>query len=118
MEFGIISVASITAIAFLAGFIWKTATKDELHKWIPSICGILGLILGLVAYFLKIPDFPASDVINAMAIGTVSGLAATGVHQVGHQLSSSNTSIVTTDVTLIEDNRESVHENVSDEDEE
>ncbi|MFR5731244.1 MAG: phage holin family protein [Clostridium sp.] len=28
------------------------------------------------------PDFPAADVINAAATGIVSGLAATGVHQV------------------------------------
>ena len=28
------------------------------------------------------PEFPATDVINAAAIGIVSGLAATGAHQV------------------------------------
>ena len=32
------------------------------------------------------PDFPANDVINAAAIGVVSGLAATGINQIGKQL--------------------------------
>ena len=87
MELGIVGVASITAIAFLAGFIWKTATPENLHKWIPAICGMLGLVLGVVAFLIKMPDFPAGDLINAMAIGCVSGFAATGIHQLGHQLS-------------------------------
>ena len=33
------------------------------------------------------PEFPATDVINAAAIGIVSGLAATGAHQVIKQAS-------------------------------
>lgn len=32
------------------------------------------------------PDFPAQDVINAVAIGIVSGLAATGINQAVKQL--------------------------------
>jgi ribonucleotide monophosphatase NagD (HAD superfamily) len=32
------------------------------------------------------PDFPATDVINALAIGIVSGLAATGINQITKQL--------------------------------
>ena len=34
-----------------------------------------------------IPDFPASDPITAVAVGIVSGLAATGAHQAVKQLS-------------------------------
>lgn len=98
MEFGIVSIASITVISFLAGFIFKTATPEEQHKWIPCICGVLGLILGVVAYYIKMPDFPANDIINAMAIGVVSGLAATGIHQIGHQLIPSKTEKVETEV--------------------
>lgn len=90
MELGIVGVAAITVIAFLAGFIWKSATSEKLHKWVPSICGALGLVLGIVAFLIKMPDFPANDIINAMAIGTVSGLAATGIHQIGHQLSNNS----------------------------
>ena len=55
-------------------------------KWIPCVCGVTGCILGIVAYLIKIPDFPANDVINAAAVGIVSGLAATGINQIGKQL--------------------------------
>lgn len=34
-----------------------------------------------------IPEFPASDPITAVAVGIVSGLAATGAHQAVKQLS-------------------------------
>ncbi len=85
MDLGIASVAAITVIAYLIGFIWKTA--DPLNdKWIPCVCGVFGCILGIVAYLIKIPDFPANDVINAAAVGIASGLAATGINQIGKQL--------------------------------
>ena len=37
------------------------------------------------------PEFPANDLLNAVAIGIVSGLASTGVNQVYKQLSTSPT---------------------------
>lgn len=86
MGFGIASVASITVIAYLAGYAWKTATKLD-DKWIPVVCGSLGLILGIVGYLIKIPDFPAEDILTAAAVGIVSGFAATGIHQIKKQLS-------------------------------
>lgn len=85
MGLGIASVGAITVIATLVGYAWKTADKLS-DKWIPTICGAVGLILGVVAYLIKIPDFPASDVINAAAVGIVSGFAATGINQVYKQL--------------------------------
>ena len=85
MGFGIASVASITVIAFLAGYIWKNVTVLD-DKWIPCVCGTIGLILGIVAYLIKIPDFPAEDIITAAAVGVVSGFAATGIHQIPKQL--------------------------------
>ena len=38
-------------------------------------------------YLLPIPDYPAGDPITAAAVGIVSGLAATGLHQAAKQLS-------------------------------
>ena len=32
------------------------------------------------------PDFPAGDFLTALSVGIVSGLAATGVHEAGCQL--------------------------------
>jgi hypothetical protein len=85
MEFGIASVAAITVIAYLVGMASKNISKIQ-NKWIPVICGVTGAVLGVVALVTNMPDFPATDVINALAIGIVSGLAATGINQITKQL--------------------------------
>ena len=84
MDFGIASVAAITVIAYLVGIGCKAAgsVKDEL---IPVICGCVGAVLGIAGLYLM-PDFQATDAINALAVGIVSGLAATGVNQIYKQL--------------------------------
>ena len=85
MELGIASVGAITVIALLVGMAVKSI--DSLpNKFIPLMCGLAGLILGIVAFVIKMPDFPAKDIITAAAIGTVSGLAATGLDQLKKQL--------------------------------
>lgn len=83
MDFGIAGVAAITVIAYLIGSAVKATTLD--NRWIPSICGTVGGILGVLAMRIM-PDFPATDYITAVAVGIVSGLAATGVNQIGKQL--------------------------------
>ena len=83
MDFGIAGVAAITVIAYLIGFAVKASALD--NKWIPVICGTVGGILGVLAMRIM-PDFPATDYITAVAVGVVSGLAATGVNQIGKQL--------------------------------
>lgn len=80
---GIASVAGITVICYLIGQIVKATGID--NKWIPVICGIVGLALGIVGMF-AMPDFPADDFITAAAIGIASGWAATGVNQLAKQL--------------------------------
>jgi hypothetical protein len=81
---GIVAIPVITVICFLIAEAVKLTTLDE--KWIPVICGLCGGALGVVA--LKVmPEFPAVDVLTAIAIGIVSGLGATGAHQVYKQLS-------------------------------
>lgn len=84
MDFGITSVAAITVIAYIVGMAAKDVTIVE-DKWIPVIVGVTGMILGVAGLYVM-PDFPAKDVINAAAIGIVSGLAATGINQIGKQL--------------------------------
>lgn len=81
---GIVAIPVITVICFLIAEAVKATDLD--NKWLPIICGVCGGILGVVA--LKVmPDFPAVDVLTAIAIGIVSGLGATGAHQVYKQLS-------------------------------
>lgn len=84
MNFDMIQVIAITVICYLIGMIAKAAPIED--KWIPCIVGVLGGVLGVVGMYLM-PDFPAKDILNAIAIGIVSGLASTGAHQVGKQLS-------------------------------
>lgn len=83
MNFGIASVAAITVIAYMAGQAWKLSAFD--NKWIPIVCGVIGAILGAVGLYIM-PDFPAEDIINAIAVGIVSGLAATGINEAVKQL--------------------------------
>ena len=85
MDLGLVTVVAITALAYFLGMILKNIEKLD-DKWIPVACGGFGIILGIVAFYIHIPDMPATDPINAAAIGFASGLAATGVHQVYKQL--------------------------------
>lgn len=80
---GIASVAAITVVCYLIGLIVKASGLD--NKWIPIICGISGMALGIISMFIM-PDFPATDYVTAAAIGVVSGLASTGINQVFKQL--------------------------------
>ena len=71
-------IAAITALCWLFGELVKlTPLRREA---IPALCGLFGAALGLAGLALM-PDFPASDLITAAALGAVSGLAATGVHE-------------------------------------
>lgn len=88
MNLGIATVAAIVLIAYFIGQIVKTTSIDD--KWIPVICGVSGVILGILAFYLHMPDMPADDPITAAAIGLASGLAATGFNQVYKQLRSSS----------------------------
>lgn len=81
--FSVASVASITVIAYLVGEFARALPLD--NKWIPIICGIVGGALGVVG-LRTIADFPASDIVTAIAVGIVSGLAATGADQIIKQM--------------------------------
>ena len=81
--FGIAGVACITVICYLAALGVKQTPLA--NKWLPTICGALGAVLGPVCMAL-VQDFPAGDPITAVAVGIVSGLAATGADQVVKQL--------------------------------
>lgn len=84
MEFGVVTVAAITALVYIIGLGVKATSLDD--KWIPVICGVCGIILGIVALYTGVPDFPATDPLTAAAVGGASGLAATGLHQAVKQL--------------------------------
>ena len=78
------TVLAIVVITYLIGYAAKIIPqiKDE---FIPVIVGVAGGILGVVGMY-AMPDFPANDIMNAIAVGIVSGLASTGVNQAYKQL--------------------------------
>ena len=77
------TVLAIVVISYLVGIGAKRVpmVKDEA---IPVIVGTAGGLLRIVGMYFM-PNFPANDILNAIAIGIVSGLASTGVHQVWKQ---------------------------------
>lgn len=80
------TVVAIVVITYLIGLFAKAipAIKDN---YIPVIVGTCGGALGVIGMYVM-PDFPATDILNAIAVGIVSGLASTGVNQVYKQIAS------------------------------
>lgn len=79
------NVVAITVICMIVGMVANNLLSlSENEKWTPVIVGIFGGILGAVGMKI-IPNYPATDILNAIAVGIVSGLASTGVHQIYKQ---------------------------------
>lgn len=83
MDFGFATLPAITVICYLVGEIVKLTPLDT--RYIPVICGATGLVLS-VAASLVIPAYASTDLLEAAAIGIVSGLAATGANQMVKQV--------------------------------
>lgn len=79
MDLGMTNVVAITVLVYIIGMLVKASKLD--NKWIPTICGVAGIIFGIVAFLIGMPEFPASDYLTAAAVGGASGLAATGLNQ-------------------------------------
>lgn len=75
---------SIIVICYLIGLGCK-AVENIKDNLIPVIVGCAGGILGVAGLYI-IPEFPAGDVMTAISVGIVSGLASTGVNQVYKQV--------------------------------
>ena len=78
------TVVAIVVITYLIGLAVKAIPKIK-DNYIPIIVGIAGGILGVIGMYV-IPDFPADDILNAIAVGIVSGLSSTGVNQIYKQV--------------------------------
>ena len=83
MEITGVCVAAITIVAYLIGEGVKLSPLD--NRWIPLICGLCGGALGIAGMYLM-ADFPAGDILSALAVGIASGLAATGMNELATQL--------------------------------
>lgn len=78
------TVVAIVVITYLIGLAVKAIPQIK-DNYIPIIVGITGGILGVIGMYV-IPDFPANDILNAIAVGIVSGLSSTGVNQIYKQV--------------------------------
>ena len=81
----IVAFPVIVIMCYLVGYACKQVKNETLDRFIPVICGVIGAILGIVI-FLTIPNFiPATNWAMSVAIGIVSGFAATGINQIWKQ---------------------------------
>ena len=85
---GITSVPAITIICYLIGAALKAWDKFDDRK-IPVIMGIAGAVLGAVSFYVVPKMVVGDDIITAIAVGIVSGFAATGINQIFKQLKKS-----------------------------
>ena len=82
------TVLGIAVICYLIGLGVKISPLDD--KFIPLIVGVCGGALGALG-MITMPEYPASNVIDAVAVGIASGLAATGTDQVFKELRGTST---------------------------
>lgn len=77
-----IAIPAIVVICWFVGLMIKSLGTSELaDRLIPTICGLLGGILGTVIFFVYPTMIPATDIFSAIATGIVSGLSATGINE-------------------------------------
>lgn len=83
MNLDFVAFPAIVVICYLVGLGIKSIPSEKINQAIPFIVGCAGVGLGIVAYF-SVPNF-SDNILNAIAVGAVSGLASTGVNQLYKQ---------------------------------
>lgn len=81
-DFAIVIPIAIICYVFGLGF---KACKYINDVCIPVLVSVIGGILGVIAMF-TMSGYPANDILTAIAIGIMSGLASTGGNQIYKQL--------------------------------
>ena len=83
------SIPVITILCYLIGEFFKVVIlrKKKRYKYIPTIVGGIGGMLGLIIYYVS-PDllFNVTSPFLAVAIGIMSGLASTGGNELIKQI--------------------------------
>ena len=88
MNMEYIVVPSILVICYILAEILKVITnkKEIIKRLIPPTLGIVGGILGLIAYIYLPTYLNANNIYEAIMIGILSGLASTGSNQIIKQI--------------------------------
>lgn len=79
----LVVIPTVTVICYLITETFKLFIKK---KYLPVISGLTGAILGVIAYLLAPSLIENTNILTAISIGIVSGLAATGSNQIFKQL--------------------------------
>lgn len=83
----VVSVPVIVALVYGLIELYKVFFKSEKAKnIIPIVAGVLGALLGVVAFFVVPTIVPADNVLLSAFLGLCSGLTATGSNQIVKQL--------------------------------
>lgn len=83
----VVSVPVIVALVYGLMEVYKAIFKTEKAKSIiPLVAGVLGAVLGVVAFFVVPTLVPADNAFVSAFFGLISGLTATGSHQIVKQL--------------------------------
>ena len=85
---GFVAVPAIMIVCYLVAEVYKLKVLEEDYKVIPVLVGVVGAILGILAYLLMPGYLPAENLLEGIAIGIVSGFGSTGIHQLVKQLRS------------------------------
>lgn len=81
---GIVGIPVIMILSYVAGMALKAWDLFDDRK-IPVMMIFVGIILGAVVYLLVPALSIADNIITALAVGAVSGMGATCVHQIYKQ---------------------------------
>jgi flagellar biosynthesis protein FliQ len=91
----LLSAASVPAIAAAVYWVvnlikYTTNHNEKVLTFVPVISAFLGVVFGLVAFFLIPETMPTTNFVTAIVIGGASGLTATGFNQVVKQIGKNN----------------------------
>lgn len=83
-----LSVPIIAVLVFSLIELLKVPLKQfpKFLVFIPLISGILGGVLGIIAFFAIPTLIPTGNIFHAILVGILSGLSATGSHQLVNQI--------------------------------
>lgn len=84
----IVSIPVVATVVYAIIEVYKAVFKSEKAKrGIPIVAGVLGAILGIVAFFACPAIVPTDNAFLAAVMGLFSGLGAVGVNQIYKQAS-------------------------------
>ena len=83
-----ITIPAIMMTVYILAELFKAITKGKASRYIPPLCGIIGALLA-VALWAFVPETIGNvPITTAILNGIISGLSATGTHEIISQIRS------------------------------